>query len=39
MKDAAHLATYLAIWLLSLIVLGLACRVMWFFFKIGWDVL
>ena len=39
MKDATYLAAYLAIWMFALIVLGLACRVMWFFFKIGWDVL
>lgn len=39
MKDAAYLATYLAIWMLSLIALGFACRVMWWFIKIGWDIL
>lgn len=39
MKDAAYLASYLAAWLLSLIALGFACRVMWFFFRIGWEVL
>ena len=39
MKDAAYLAAYLAIWMLSLMVLGFACRVMWLLIKIGWDIL
>jgi hypothetical protein len=39
MKDAAYIAAYIAAWMVGLIVLGFAARVMWLFIKIGWDVL
>ena len=39
MKDAGYLAVLALIWVLALVAMGLAARVMWFLLQLGWNVL
>lgn len=39
MKDVGYVAVLAVIWVVALVVMGLAARVMWFLLQLGWNVL
>jgi len=39
MKDVGYVAVLALIWVVALVVMGLAARVMWLLLQLGWNVL